>query len=170
MTTDTTDTTGFIGRPHDFDFLVGRWHVANRRLRRRHAGAADWIEFGAAMQAWSHLGGLVSVDDNVFHDEGAGGLSFRTLDVAAQRWNIHWVSSHYGKLGAPVTGGWNGDIGRFSGMDEDDGRPVHVRFLWERLGPGRARWSQDFALAGRDGAPDGPWETNWVMAFSRLGD
>jgi hypothetical protein len=47
---------------------------------------------------------------------------------------------------------------------------VRVRFLWERLGPDRARWSQDFALAGTDGAPDGPWETNWVMEFSRLPD
>jgi len=45
-----------------------------------------------------------------------------------------------------------------------------VRFLWERLGPDRARWSQDFALAGAAGAPDGPWETNWVMEFSRLPD
>jgi len=70
----------------------------------------------------------------------------------------------------PVVGGWNGDRGEFHGVDEDDGHPVRVRFLWERLGPDRARWSQDFALAGRDGTADGPWETNWVMAFSRLPD
>ena len=166
----THDTTDYIGRPHDFDFLVGRWHIANRRLRQRHAGSTDWIEFSATTQAWSHLGGLVSVDDNVFHDMGVGGLSFRALDVAAQRWNIYWVSSRDGLVSPPVTGGWNGDIGRFSGEDLDDGQPVRVRFLWERLGPDRARWSQDFALAGRDGAPDGPWETNWVMDFSRLPD
>jgi hypothetical protein len=168
MTRDTPDN--YIGRPHDFDFLVGRWNVANRRLRQRHVGATDWIEFGASAQAWSLLGGLVSVDDNVFHDLGVGGLSLRALDVAAQRWNIHWISSRDGKVSPPVTGGWDGDIGRFAGADEDDGRPVHVRFLWERLGPDRARWSQDFALAGRDGAADGPWETNWVMEFSRVPD
>ena len=163
-------TTGFIGRPHDFDFLVGRWHIANRRLRHRHVGSTEWIEFSIAHQAWSHLGGLVSVDDNVFQDMGVGGLSFRVLDVAAQRWNIHWVSSRDGKVSPPVTGGWNGDRGEFAGDDEDEGRPVRVRFLWERLGPDRARWSQAFALAGADGAPDGPWETNWVMEFSRLPD
>ena len=160
----------FIGRPHDFDFLVGRWHIANRRLRQRGVGSNDWIEFDAKTQAWSHLGGLVSVDDNVFPDLGAGGLSFRTLDVAAQRWNIYWVSSRDGRLCPPVTGGWNGDRGEFQGVDEDDGHPVRVRFLWERLGPDRARWSQDFAPIGTDGAPDGPWETNWVMEFSRLVD
>jgi len=159
-----------LGQPHDFDFLVGRWHIANRRLRQRHVGSTDWIEFSATHQAWSHLGGLVSVDDNVFHDMGVGGLSFRALDLATQRWHIHWVSSRDGRVSPPVIGGWNGDVGRFAGDDEDDGRPVRVRFLWERLGPDRARWSQDFALAGAAGAPDGPWETNWVMEFSRLPD
>ena len=163
-------TTEFIGRPHDFDFLVGRWHVANRRLRQRGVGSQDWMDFDATMQAFSHLGGLVSVDDNVFPDLGTGGLNFRTLDLAARRWNIYWVSSRDGRVTPPVTGGWNGDRGEFQGVDEDDGRPVRVRFLWERLGPDRARWSQDFALIGADGAPDGPWETNWVMAFSRLAD
>jgi hypothetical protein len=163
-------TTQFIGRPHDFDFLVGRWHVANRRLRQRGVGCSEWIEFDATTQAFSHLGGLVSVDDNVFPDLGTGGLSFRTLDVAAQRWNIYWVSSRDGRLCPPVAGGWNGDRGQFEGVDEDDDQPVRVRFLWERLGPDRARWSQDFARIGRDGTPDGPWETNWVMAFSRLAD
>ena len=161
-------TIDFIGRPHDFDFLVGRWHIANRRLRQRGVGSGEWIEFSATTQAWSHLGGLVSVDDNVAPDLGAGGLSFRTLDLAAQRWNIYWVSSRDGRLSPPVTGGWNGDRGEFSGVDEDDGKPVRVRFLWERLGPDRARWSQDFAPIGQDGTPDGPWETNWVMDFSRL--
>ena len=163
-------STEFIGRPHDFDFLVGRWHIANRRLRRRGVGSNDWMEFDATTQAFSHLGGLVSVDDNLFSGLDAGGLSFRTLDVAAQRWNIHWVSSRDGRLSPPVTGGWNGDRGEFEGVDEDDGRPVRVRFLWERLGPDRARWSQDFAPIGTDGAPDGPWETNWIMEFSRLAE
>ena len=163
-------TTDFIARPHDFDFLVGRWHIANRRLRQRGVGSNDWIEFDATTQAFSHLGGLVSVDDNLFPDLGAGGLSFRTLDVTAQRWNIYWVSSRDGKLSAPVSGGWNGDRGEFLGTDEDGGKTVRARFLWERLGPDRARWSQDFAVIGADGAPDGPWETNWVMEFSRLVD
>jgi hypothetical protein len=163
-------TTQFIGRPHDFDFLVGRWHVANRRLRQRFVGSDDWVDIDATQQAWSHHDGRISTDEIVFNGQGTSGFTMRTLDVATQKWFIYWISSRDGRLGTPVIGGWDGDRGVFAGDDEDDGRPIHVRFLWERLGPDRARWSQDFALIGIDGAPDGPWETNWVMEFSRLKD
>ena len=158
----------FIGRPHDFDFLAGRWHVGNRFLRARLAGCDEWESFDAVQQGWSHLDGLVSVDEIAFEGRPWRGLTMRTLDLATKRWAIRWVSSRDGRLQPPVHGGWCGDRGEFTGDDEDGGRPVRVRFLWERLGPDRARWSQDFALAGRDGAADGPWETNWVMDFRRL--
>ena len=46
----------FIGRPHDFDFLVGPWQVTNRRLRQCHVGSHDWDEFPSQSQAYSHLG------------------------------------------------------------------------------------------------------------------
>ena len=163
-------THAFIGRPHDFDFLVGHWRVANRRLRERLAGCTDWIDVEASLQAWSHHDGRISTDEIEFRDLGTRGFTLRALDVATQQWSIYWISSRDGRLGTPVIGGWDGDRGVFCGDDEDDGRPVRVRFLWERLGPDRARWSQDFALIGQDGAADGPWETNWVMAFSRLQD
>ena len=164
-------TTEFIGRPHDFDFLVGgTWHVANRRLRQRLVGGSDWVEFEHASHAITMMDGQVSVDENVFASQGFTGVTFRTLDVAAQRWAIYWINSRDGRVQPPVHGGWNGDRGEFFGDDEDDGRPVHVRFLWERLGPDEARWSQDFALIGQGGAADGPWETNWVMEMRRVRD
>ena len=59
-------TNEFIGQPHDFDFLVGRWHVANRRLRQRLAGSDDWDSFDAVSQAWTHLDGQVSIDEIAF--------------------------------------------------------------------------------------------------------
>jgi hypothetical protein len=157
----------FIGRPHDFDFLVGgTWHVANRRLRRRLADERDWTSFEHTFKAQVLMDGQVSIDENVFASQGFTGLTFRTLDVAAQRWAIHWIDSRDGKVRPPVLGGWDGSRGEFSGDDEDDGRPVHVRFLWERLGPDTARWSQDFRLIGQDGE----WETNWVMEMRRMRD
>jgi hypothetical protein len=162
-------TSAFIGRPHDFDFLAGgTWHVADRRLVRRNAGAADWATFEHTFQANVLMDGQISIDENVFASQGFIGVTFRTLDVAARRWAIYWISSRDGRVQPPVHGGWSGDRGEFVGDDEDDGRPVRVRFLWERLGPDTARWSQDFALVGGRGAADGDWETNWVMEMTRL--
>ena len=100
--------------------------------------------------------------------EGFKAMTVRSLDIAEQRWAIYWINGRDGIVSPPVHGGWNGDRGVFFGVDEDAGRPVRVRFLWERLGPDDARWSQDFALIGDQGAADGPWETNWIMTMRRL--
>jgi len=158
-------TTRFVGGQHDFDFLVGRWKVTNRRLRRRHEGSSDWDEFAATTQAWSLLDGGVSVDEIHFPAKGFSGCTLRTLDHAQQRWSIYWVNSTVGRLFPPVIGGFAGDRGEFYGEDTDEGRRIDVRFIWLRgFDTGRPRWEQAFSLDGR------AWETNWVMEFSRPAD
>lgn len=156
----------FVGRPGDFDFLVGApWRVRNRRLCREPDGREHWVEFEALTEAWSHLGGQVSIDEIRFESEGFAGCTVRSLNLQTRQWAIYWINSRHGGLFPPVFGGWDGERGEFYGEDEDEqGRPVRVRFLWERLGPGRARWTQAFALlAGASG-----WVDNWVMEFERL--
>lgn len=151
----------YIGRPGDFDFLVGRWDVSNRRLKQRHVGCTEWDEFPGIEEARTQLGGIVSVDEIEFPTRGFKGCTVRTLDLATQRWSIHWINSRSGVLEPPVHGGFCGDRGEFVGDDSDDGRPMKVRFLWERLGADAARWRQAFSLDGQ------AWETNWVMEMRR---
>ena len=151
----------YVGQPHDFDFLVGRWNVRNRRLKQRHVDSQDWDEFDAIEVAGTHMNGIVSVDEITFPTHGFSGCTLRTLDLAARRWSIYWINSRFGQLCPPVHGGFCGDRGEFYGDDDDDDRKVHVRFIWERLGADRARWTQAFAL------PGGAWETNWVMEMTR---
>ena len=152
----------YIGQPHDFDFLVGCWNVHNRRLKERHVGSTDWDEFDAVMSATTQLDGSVSVDEIAFPTRGFSGCTVRTLDLAAKRWAIYWINSRVGRLEPPVHGGFCGDRGEFHGDDDDGGRRVQVRFIWERLGADRARWTQAFAL------PGGAWETNWTMEMTRI--
>ncbi|MEO8806319.1 MAG: hypothetical protein ABI433_09565 [Burkholderiaceae bacterium] len=154
-------TSRFIGRNGDFDFLLGHWHVHNRRLQRRHAGCITWDEFPATLQAWVMLDGGVSVDETRFPTQGFAGMTLRTLDQATKRWSIYWINSNSGQLFPPVQGGFDGERGEFYGDDHDDGRAVQVRFIWTRQGPDAARWEQAFALEG------GAWEDNWVMEMRR---
>ncbi|MGN6526452.1 MAG: hypothetical protein ACTHL8_08695 [Burkholderiaceae bacterium] len=161
-------TAEFVGRPGDFAFLAGRWQVTNRRLRERGVGCTEWDTIPAVNEGWSLMNGQISVDEITFEGQPLVGSTFRTLDVAAGRWAIYWVSSRDGRLQPPVHGGWSGDRGMFVGDDRDGDRPIRVRFLWERLGADAARWSQDFAPIDADGALAGPWETNWIMDFRRL--
>lgn len=158
-----TALTPPCGDVHDFDFLVGRWRVHNRRLSTRLRGAHDWKEFQATHRLEQRLGGLVNIDQMDFPTEGFSGMTVRAFDRARRRWAIHWVSSESGVLFPPVYGGFEEgcDTGTFVGRDVDDGRDVHVCFVWQRLGRDAARWEQAFSLDGRH------WETNWVMQFNR---
>jgi hypothetical protein len=149
------------GTVHDFDFLVGHWSVHNRRLATRLRGANEWKEFPATHWLEQRLGGIANIDQMDFPTEGFSGVSVRAFNLAERRWAIYWISSTSGVLFPPVFGGFDGDVGTFVGRDVDDGREVHVRFTWRRLGRDAARWEQAFSLDGHE------WETNWVMAFTR---
>jgi hypothetical protein len=153
-------TTLRRGDVHDFDFLAGGWKVAGRRLVRRGAGCAEWHEFPAELRAALHLGGIANVDELALPTLDWSGMTVRHFRLADRQWTIRWISSRTGAMDPPVVGGFAGDRGEFYGEDDDDGRPVRVRFVWTRLTPDAARWEQAFSYGG-------PWETNWVMEFTR---
>jgi hypothetical protein len=54
-----------------------------------------------------------------------------------------------------------GKHGEFYGEDSDDGRPVKVRFIWDKMDRNHARWEQAFSYDNRT------WETNWTADFVR---
>ena len=149
------------GDIRDFDFFIGSWSVAHRRLKERLAGCDSWDEFPGTSRCEKRLGGLVNSDENVFPTKGFAGLTLRVFDPAQRRWSIYWVDSRVGVLTPPVVGGFTGDNGAFFGEDRHDGKPVTVQFRWTRLGGNAARWEQAFSLDGKD------WEWNWVMEFTR---
>lgn len=159
MTGHTDYPTGDI---HDFNFLLGNWSVLNRRLKVRGKGRDDWEEFAGISRCEPKLGHAVNVDEICFPTLGWSGLTLRLFDRLQKRWSIYWMSSEGTTLFPPVQGGFVGDHGVFFGDDEDGGRPVKVRFVWEKQGPIHARWTQAFSPDGVD------WEVNWVMEFTRM--
>jgi hypothetical protein len=152
-----------VSRARDFDFLVGSWEIANRRLKQRHVGSSDWDEFPARSTMRQVLGGLGNVDEISFRTKGWSGVTLRFFDPRSAQWSIYWVNSRDGRMLSPVVGSFRDGIGEFYGDDTDDGRPVRVRFLWRVISKDTAHWEQAFSLDGGK-----TWETNWVMDLLRI--
>lgn len=150
---------------HDFDFLVGRWHVRHRRLRSRLTHSSEWDVFVGTCTAWPLLNGRANVDDNVLQLPAGPyrAVTIRAFDPLAKTWAIWWLdgrSPHH--MDPPVVGSFAGGVGTFYGADEWAGRPIVVRFLWSKLTDDSAHWEQAFSDDGGR-----TWETNWTMEFSR---
>ena len=102
-----------------FDFLMGSWNVANRRLVDPLRESAGWREFSTVAVARPLLKGLGntdsydSADDSDFH-----GVTLRLFDPAACLWRIWWAStSRPGHLDPPMEGRFDGSRGVFHGTD-----------------------------------------------------
>lgn len=154
--------------PGDFDFVIGRWSVAHRRLRERLAGCTEWVEFAGTSSTCHVLGGLGNLEDNqLFLPEGAyRAVALRSYDASKREWSIWWLDGRHPRaLDTPVVGRFEDGIGTFFADDVFDGRPIRIRFLWSVPAPDRPRWEQAFSADG--GAT---WETNWTMEFARRAD
>ena len=151
----------------DFGFLTGSWRVRHRKLRSRLTGCTDWDEFESRFEARTHLNGLVSVDEGALQGvDGTPyrGMTFRTYDVQAGEWVLHWFDSRYLAMDrTPVRGRFVDGVGEFLAEDHHAGIPILCRFRWTVHSPERATWDQAFSTD--DGTT---WETNWEMEETRV--
>src|SRR3954466_193970 len=98
----------------DFDFLPGRWDIANRRLVAPVDPACDeWEEFPAVSEARAILGGIGNTDTFTRADTGFRGYSLRLYEPEQDLWRIWWGSTtrpgqRGGGCGGPRGGGGDG--------------------------------------------------------------
>jgi hypothetical protein len=147
---------------HDFDFLHGKWHSRQRRLRKRLAGCNEWDEFTADLDCKPILGGLGNMDELSSPALSYTGLALRLYDQAERTWSIYWISAGDAVIETPVTGYFADGVGDFICPDTHEGTPVLVRYRWSDITAMSARWAQ--ALSVDDGRT---WETNWTADFTR---
>ncbi|MFG3227271.1 hypothetical protein ACGF07_21110 [Kitasatospora sp. NPDC048194] len=148
---------------NDFDFLVGEWDVANRRLRDFLDPDSGWERFGGTSRCWSLFGGAANVDEMECPERGFTGLTLRLFDQGTREWSLNWSNSRSGRLDPPVRGRFREDgVGEFHGDDTYADTAVRVRYLWSDITDRTARWEQAFSVDG-----DRTWATNWTMDFTR---
>jgi hypothetical protein len=155
---------------NSFDFFVGDWRVANRRLRDYFDPASGWEEFSAESRMHILPGAIGNVDSFNAPEWRPGwmGMSLRIFNGETGLWSIWWLThtngglDAAGQLGVPMVGRFDGDIGRFEAVEPMRGQNVDVRFEW-RAHPTRPHWQQSFSFDG--GAT---WHLNWQMQFERV--
>jgi hypothetical protein len=151
---------------HDWDFLVGKWAVRNRRLKERFKRSRNWEEFNSTLENWPVLGGLGNVGDNLFESSAGSyrGMSVRAFDPTTREWLSWWLDGRSPTVFAsPTRGTFAKGVGTLIGDDVSNGRPVKVRSLWSHITPRSARWEQAASLDGGT-----TWETNWTSEFMRI--
>jgi hypothetical protein len=159
------ESVGMQSAPHDFDFLVGKWHVRHHRLKARLQSSHEWEDFNGSSALQLTMNGYGTLDDNVI-ELPAGtyrAVTLRSWDPASKEWAIWWLDGRYPtRLDPPMHGNFANGVGTFYGDDTFDGKPIRVRFLWTDITRDNCRWQQAFSTDGGK-----TWETNWVMQFTR---
>ena len=147
---------------HDLDFNVGRWSIHNRRLKKLFANADEWTTFETIQIGESLLGGLAQYDEIRTDSNEPIGMSIHVFNRNTRQWVSTWVGARDGAMQAPMVGAFVSGTGIFHGVDEHEGQPVQVRYIWSRTTTPNPRWEQAYS---RDGGKN--WETNWVMEYRR---
>jgi hypothetical protein len=146
------------GKAGDFDFLAGEWKIRNRRLNDN-----TWETFDGEATVTNILKGQVSVEELRIPARNFSGMGLRLLDVERKLWADYWVNGKSGVLTPPPSwGSFVGGVGTWDSDDDDAGKSVIVRGVWDEITARSCRWYQ---AASRNGGQS--WQENWVMDWRR---
>lgn len=141
----------------DFDFLVGKWVLKDKKLKSRLTNSNEWIEFESTVEMHKLLNGIGNMDTYKTMVDGKPfeGIALRLFNPKTKLWSIYWADSNVGVMDPPVVGSFEGNIGRFYCKDKFKGKDIIVVFLWDKTDPNSPVWSQAFS-------PDNgqTWEMN----------
>ncbi|MFY9510994.1 MAG: hypothetical protein WAQ05_08485, partial [Rubrivivax sp.] len=147
------------GKPGDFGFLSGDWAIRHQRL----GDDGRWERFDGEASCHGLLAGACSVEELRIPARKFSGMGLRLLDLQQRVWMDHWVSGSHGVLTLPgMSGSFEQGAGIFEADDEEDGKPIQVRGVWDQIGERACRWQQGVS---RDGGAH--WDVTWSMVWLR---
>jgi hypothetical protein len=151
---------------NDFDFLVGKWKVHNRRLPKVLSNSNQWIEFESELHMRKTINGFGNVENYyaTFGGKPFEGQAVRLFNPQTKLWTVYWMDSSNPTMDQhPVTGSFENGVGKLYAPDTFDGKPVLSLYQWDARDPKHPKWSQ--ALSTDDGKT---WEFNWEMTLTRI--
>jgi hypothetical protein len=147
----------------DFDFLVGRWKIHNRKLKKRLAGCDEWTKFEAFAECRKILNGFGNIDSFRADSEGIPeGMALRLFNPKTKLWSIYWANSETVTLDVPQIGSFDQTVGRFYARDAFEGKEIIIVYKWDKTDALVPAWSQAFSTDNGE-----TWEWNWYMTFYR---
>jgi hypothetical protein len=151
---------------NDFDFLVGKWKVHNRKLKVRLNNNNEWDEFESELHMKKALNGMGNVENYYasFDRKPFEGLAVRLFNPHTRLWIIYWMDTNGMMMDQhPVMGSFEKGIGKFYAQDTFDGKEILVIYQWDATDPKQPIWSQAFSIDNGK-----TWEWNWEMKLIRL--
>jgi hypothetical protein len=158
------NATGHDGA-HDFDFEVGTWNIAMKRLLHPLTGSTTWVAPAGYVhivrKLWDGRAGVAELDANRPAPHFVGSM-VRLYDPQSQQWAIYWIDSSNGAMDPPLLGSFQNGRGEFSNQEVVNGKPVYVRVVYSDITPNSFRTEQAFSTDGGKS-----WETNLIQSFTR---
>ena len=148
--------------PGDFDFLTGEWKIKIRHFDT--SGPNGKKERDASATVHRVLGGMGSIEELRNGDGTFWGMGVRMWHPETKQWADHWTSAQNGVVNPPQLGQFIDGAGVFLLDDNDDGKPIKIRAVWDQITPASCRWYQ--TLSKDDGIT---WERDTYMAWTRVG-
>ncbi len=150
----------------DFNFLVGKWKVHNRKLKERLNNNTEWSEFESELHLQKNLDGLGNVENYYASFDGKPfeGMAVRLFNPKTRLWKIYWMDSHNAIMDEnPVTGSFENGLGKFYGNAVFNEMAILVLYQWDATNPSMPIWSQAFS---KDNGKT--WEWNWEMTLTKI--
>ncbi len=147
--------------PGDFDFLTGEWRIKIRNFDT--SGSNGKKERDASATIYRVLGGASSIEELRNGDGSMWGMGVRVWHAEQKLWADHWTSAQDGVVNPPQLGQFINGEGIFTLDDTDDGKPIKIKAVWDKITSRSCRWYQ---IVSRD---DGKtWEYGWYMDWTRV--
>jgi hypothetical protein len=147
--------------PGDFDFLTGEWKIKLRNFDT--SGPNGKKERDASATVHRVLNGAGSIEELRNGDGSMWGMGVRVWHPEEKMWADHWTAATNGVVNPPQLGQFIDGAGIFTMDDTDDGKPLKIKAIWDKITPTSCRWYQ---ISSSDGGKT--WDYGYYMDWTRV--